>query len=117
MKRRFLNVEYKGIKAEINVEGLERMDQVHEKVRVAFPQSTVCYPQIQFYNKDDKQVDVLDDIPAAYYTEGGLELKIRLLPLPTSSRQSSEIKRSLSLITHYYQPVRKKWMEIRLNLL
>ena len=89
---RFLNVEYKGISARIDTKGVKDLSQVQEKVKAAF-QITVGYPQIQFYDQEDKQIDDLDDIPQEYYIktkEGGLVLNIKLLSTPASSRQLSQ---------------------------
>ena len=80
---------YEGNNAEIDTKDMERISQVQEKVKIAFPHISAGYPQIQFCDKENNQIDDFDDIPEEYYSkrkDGGLALDIKLLPsLPSSS--------------------------------
>ena len=92
---RFLNVEYNGISARIDTNGMKDLSQVQEAVEKRFLKTfpAIDALRIQFYDQEDKQIDDLDDIPQEYYIktkEGGLVLNIKLLSTPASSRQLSQ---------------------------
>ena len=87
MPKRFLNVEYSGIKTDIDVTDAERISQVQDAVKVSFGpvMADVGAAQIQLQDQKGQQITDLEEIQEEYYKKlknGGLFLAIRTLPLP-----------------------------------
>jgi hypothetical protein len=102
MPKRFLNVLYGGVHARIDTKDMEDLSQVQKEVKIAFEDITVGYSKIQFYNKANKQIDDLIEIPDEYYKKrknGGLSLTIVLLPSPTILLQRESAPQGISKLT------------------
>ncbi|KAJ3250054.1 hypothetical protein HK103_004096, partial [Boothiomyces macroporosus] len=89
MPKRFLNVEYNGVKAEIDVTDAERLGDVQLAVKTTFGNTfeKVDAPYLQLFqplDSEEKQISDLDEIPDDFFkklTKGGLSLFIRITPL------------------------------------
>ena len=101
MPKRFLNIEYSGIKARINVTDMEDLSEVQDVIKAKYgpAMADVGAAQLQLYTTNkDQLITVLDDITPEktpkYYqklTQGGSCVVIGTSPPP--SRQPTQVQR------------------------
>jgi len=84
MSKRFLNVEYSGIRTRINVTDFEDLSEVQVAVKEAFS-IDVGFGLIQLFDQQGQQINtwaLFNSLPQEYFVEGGLFLTIRTSPPP-----------------------------------
>ncbi|KAI8891578.1 hypothetical protein BC833DRAFT_662959, partial [Globomyces pollinis-pini] len=89
MSKRFLNVEYSGIRTEINVTDMEDLSEVQVAVKGALSVD-VGFGLIQLYDKQGHHITDLDDIPKEYFIKsknGGLFLVVHTTPTNINKRK------------------------------
>jgi hypothetical protein len=106
MPERYLNIEYSGIRTEIDVTAMEDLSEVRRaiKAELANNLADVDAPLLQLYDQQRQLITDLDDIPEDYYKKpkhGGLFLVIRTSPPPTreSSRNDLFVAGSTSFLS------------------
>jgi len=89
MPKRFLNVEYSGVRAEIDVTEAERLGQVLRAIKDELSNSLaqVDAPQLQLYDQQGQHINtwaLLNSLPQQYFTELGLFLVPLIVAVPSS---------------------------------
>ena len=94
MSKRFLNIEYCGIKTAIDVTDIERLNQVQNAIKAEFCVSLaqVTAPQLQLYKNTSTDhvistCALLNSLPEEYFSEGGSSVIVRILALPSTHVQ------------------------------
>ncbi|KAJ3307751.1 hypothetical protein HDV04_002613 [Boothiomyces sp. JEL0838] len=102
MPKRFLNVEYNGVKAEIDVTDAERLGQVQLAIKEMYGEDISAPPyRIQLFqplNNQDKQISDLDEITDDFFmklTKGGRSLVIHTAPSPNQPDEESKTSKEL----------------------
>ncbi|KAJ3308628.1 hypothetical protein HDV04_001016 [Boothiomyces sp. JEL0838] len=85
MPKRFLNVEYNGVKAEIDVTDAERLGQVQDAIKEKYGpvMDTIGAAQIQLFDNKEMHINkwkLFNTLPQDYFEEEGLHLIIRITP-------------------------------------
>jgi len=96
MPKRFLNVEYSGIRARINVTDFEDLSEVQDAVKVKYGpvMADVGAPQLLFYNEQGQQINtwaLLNSLPQGYFAERGACLAISITPPSTRVASTDEL--------------------------
>ncbi|KAI8892808.1 hypothetical protein BC833DRAFT_625470, partial [Globomyces pollinis-pini] len=127
--KRFLNVQFGGIKTEIDIRGVERLREVRDKVKEQYglTQGSACIQLWMETTTGNTAIEDLDEIPESYYLKakkGGLFLTIVLVHSPNatelqrapSSLLTAATKRSLGFDEEIADQVKKRRLCISENL-
>src|SRR6476620_7483602 len=95
MPKRFINVEFSGIKTRINVTGMDDLSEVQGAIKAAFSNSLAKFdaPHLLLYTNSNRDQLIntwafFNSLSQEYFTEGGSCVVLDTLPLPT--RESTQ---------------------------
>ncbi|KAJ2989085.1 hypothetical protein HDV02_005181 [Globomyces sp. JEL0801] len=90
MPKRFLNIEYYGIKTEVDITTAGRLGEVQLAVKEAFS-IDVGFGLIQLYDQQGQHINkwaLLNSLHLDYFTEGGACVVVGISSQPTATMQS-----------------------------
>ena len=89
MPKRFLNVEYDSLTAEVNITDMEDLSEVQDAIKRAFGEAIpVASALIQLYTNSNRDQLIntwalFNSLSEEYFTEGGSCVVIGTFPLPS----------------------------------
>ena len=103
MPKRFINVEFSGIKTRINVTGMDDLSEVQGAIKAAFSNSLAKFdaPHLLLYTNSNRDQLIntwafFNSLSQEYFTEGGSCVVLDTLPLP--SRQPTQERTVMPMI-------------------